>query len=490
MESNEPTQPSGASNPSAASTPPAPRLPRKGEEVEVVVRSLGERGHALAEIGGRTLRLKGAAPGDRVRARVLRRGRRGLEAKLLERLEAGAHAADPRCPHAGTCGGCSFQAVAYPAQLEAKGRWIEEALAGSGLAEKPAVAAVLGMDDPWRYRNKMDFSFASRRWVEESEPEGVDASFALGLHVPGRWDKVLDVYACRIAFPEAETLVNTIRRLAREQGLEPWDVHAASGLLRHLVVRKGFRTGEILVDLVTDALAPERIEPLVAGLLEAHPEVTTVVQGVSSRAAKVALHEQERVHHGSGVIREELAGRTFEISATSFFQTNTEQAERLVGVIAEEAGLREGERLLDLYCGAGTLGLCLAGSSAHELLGFEVIEPAVLDARRNASANGVTNARFEVGDVRDVLVAQAHGELPRPDVVVVDPPRAGLHPDVPPALAALGARRVVYVSCNPRNAVGDLLRLEELGWRTVAARPVDLFPHTPHTECVFTLEPR
>jgi 23S rRNA (uracil1939-C5)-methyltransferase len=477
--------------PSSPEPPATPlRLPRKGEEVEVVVRALGERGHAVAEIAGRTLRLKGAAPGDRVRARVLRRGRRGLEARLLERLEAGPAAADPRCPHAGTCGGCSFQAVAYDAQLEAKRRWIEEALAGGGLARVPEVAPVLGMEEPWHYRNKMDFSFASRRWVEEQEPEGVDASFALGLHVPGRWDKVLDLQACSIAFPEAEGLVHTARRLAREQDLDPWDVHAARGLLRHLVVRKGLRTGEILVDLVTDALAPERVEPFVAGLLEAHPEVTTLVQGVTARAAKVAQHDEERVHHGPGFIREVLAGRTFEISPTSFFQTNTLQAERLVGVVAEEAGLRAGERLLDLYCGAGTLGLCLAGSAEHELLGFEVVEPAVQDARRNARANGVEHARFEVGDVRDVLVAQAHGALPPSEVVVVDPPRAGLHPEVPAALAALGARRVVYVSCNPRQAVGDLLRLEGLGWETVGARPLDLFPHTPHTECVFTLEPR
>lgn len=474
----------------AAGAPGATR-PRKGEELELEIEGLSPLGDAVAtSASGHVVRVAGAAPGDRVRARVIRRGRRGIQAALLEFLERGAGAAEPRCPHAGTCGGCSYQAASYGSQLDAKRRWIQEALQRSGLTHVPEVAPTLGMEHPWAYRNKMDFSFAARRWIEEGEPEGVEASFALGLHVPGRWDKVLDLADCSIAFEEAMPILRTTRAFAREHGLEPWDVHQSAGLLRHLVLRKGVHTGEILVDLVTDALDPARIEPLVAHLLAQHPEITTLIQGVSTRAAKVALHEQEVIHHGTGIIREQLGGRTFEVSATSFFQTNTLQAEQLVEVVRREAQLRPGGVLLDLYCGAGTLGLCLAGSDDHELLGFELVEAAVEDARRNATANGAQAAHFECGDVRDVLAGEASGRLPRPQVVVVDPPRAGLHKDVPTPLAALGAERVVYVSCNPTGAVTDLLALEALGLRVEAAQPVDLFPHTRHVECVYTLVPR
>ena len=469
----------------------AERLPRKGDEVEAQAQGLGPRGHIMGEVQGIPVRIKGCtAPGDRVRVRLLRKGRGVFDGQLLEVLEEGPEHTEPRCSHAGTCGGCSFQGVSYAAQLKAKQEWLEAAIAESDLVVKPEVRAMIGMDDPWHYRNKMDFTFGSRRWIEEHEGEGVVADFGLGLHVPGRWDKVLDIEECSIAFPEAAAILNTTRRLALEQNLDPWDVKEARGLLRHLVVRKGYQTGQILVDLVTETESPERIDPFAAALLEAHPEITTMVQGIQARSAQVAFHEEQRVLHGSGVIEEILAGCTFEISATSFFQTNTPQAEHLVECIREAADLKSGDVLFDLYCGAGTLGLCLAKQQSDvRVLGFETVEAAVEDARRNAEANGILNAEFRVGDVRAILEESAEGTLPQADVILIDPPRAGLHPKVPAQLAALKPRRMVLVSCNPLAAMGDLARLEFLGWRTTQVQLLDLFPHTPHVECVFTLSP-
>ena len=465
-----------------------PPNPRKGDVVELTADDLGPRGHILGCIQGMPVRIKGtAAPGDRVRVRLLRKGRGVFDGQLIEVLDGGPQHTDPPCQHAGTCGGCSFQAVAYSAQLEAKQRWIQTALEESDLVHPPRVELIVGMDDPWHYRNKMDFTFGSRRWIEEHEEEGVVADFGLGLHVPGRWDKVLDISECRIAFPEAQGILNSTRKLAREHNLDPWDVKESRGLLRHLVLRKGFHTGQILVDLVTETESPERIDPLVADLLALHPEVTTLVQGIQARSAKVAFHEEQRVLYGSGIIKEILGGCTFEISPVSFFQTNTVQADRMVECIREAADLKATDVLFDLYCGAGTLGLCLARNSNVRVMGFETVEAAVEDARRNAKANSISNCEFRVGDVRQILADQDSGDLPRPDVLVIDPPRAGLHPKVPAQLAALNPRRMVLVSCNPVGTMADLARLEFLGWRVVHAQPLDLFPHTPHVECVFTL---
>ena len=465
--------------------PPEPRhrRPKPGDLLELEIEGLDPQGRGQGSARGRRVAVWAAAPGARVAARVTRRHRGGIEARLEEVLDPGPHGVPARCPYFGTCGGCSFQTLDYPAQLEELGRSVRGTLAEllSGVEVRP----VVGMADPWHYRNKMDFTFASRRWVESHEPQGVDAGFALGLHVPGRYDKVLDVHSCAIHFAGADALLGTARELALELGLAPWDTRAQRGLLRHLVLRKGLRSGEILVDLVTAREAPAEVEPYAAALLERHPEVTTLVQSVNTRPAAVAVGEWQRVLYGPGVIREELAGLRFTISAGSFFQTNTLGAEELLGIVREEARLTGGEVVHDLYCGAGTLGLALAGD-AREVWGFEAVPAAVADARRNAADNGFAAARFLEGDV---LATLTQG-VPAPDLCVLDPPRAGLHPKVVCAVLRLAPPRLLLVSCSLRAALRDLRHLLAGGYRLRRVRPVDLFPHTPHLECVFTLEHR
>jgi len=287
---------------------------------------------------------------------------------------------------------------------------------------------------------------------------------------------------CRIVFEEAEAILATARALARELGLSAWDTRSQTGLLRHLVLRRSWATGEVLLDLVTSAEAEAELAPWFAGLLARHPEVATAVQTIHTGVAKTALGERTLVRHGPGHISERLGGFEFRLSAKSFFQTNTPQAERLLAVVLEEAALTGAERVLDLYCGVGSLTLPLARRAAH-VSGHELVEEAVLDARATAERNGVANVDFVAGDVARTL---AHGA--RADVVVVDPPRGGLHPDVTAALAAAAPRRLVYVSCNVKSAARDAAKLVEAGFRLVRVRPVDLFPHTPHCECVLTLE--
>jgi len=477
---------------------PSVRLPRYGDRLEVRIERLDERGLGLGVVARGTegeceVRVRGGLPGGTYDVSVVARRRRLVDAKVQAVLAASPDAAPSRCPHfgpnGGPCGGCTFQHLGYAAQLESKRLRVAGALAPV-LGPDVSVEPVVGMAHPWHYRNKLDFTFGARRYrVEGEEPES-DDTFALGLHVPGMWSKVLDVQRCAIAFEGADGVLGTVRALARAAGLLPWDTRQHTGLLRHVVLRRGVRTGETMLVLVTSERAAERVDPLVAGVLAAHPELTTVVQDVNARHATIAVGQEQFVLHGPGTIDEVLLGRRFTLSPHSFFQTNTLQAERLFELVREEARLAPAGVVFDLYCGAGTIGLCLA-DGAGEVVGFESVGAAVADARANAARNGLVGATFVEGDVLESLAAfTAPGAHTRPDVVVLDPPRAGLHHKVVPTVLALDAPRIVYVSCNPESAARDLAALTLGGYRVERVRPVDLFPHTPHVETVITLQRR
>lgn len=460
------------------------RKPRRGDELEVTVERLDARGRARGSFedltGEYTVVLRNGIPGQRARVRVLKRRGNKLDCGVLEVTERAPGEIDARCRLFGLCGGCSFQNLAYPAQLEAKHGLLVDLFRHAGL-DVP-VAEVVGAEDPWRYRNKMDFTFSRRRWVEDHEPEGAPQGFALGLHPSGQFRRVLDVDTCVIQAEPADGILNSARRIAVEQGLDPWHIVEHHGLLRHLVVRCA-STGEILVNVVTSTETPELVPAFAAALIAEHPEITTLVQTTNERTAQTSFGQSELVLHGPGTITEVLHGLEFKLSAGSFFQTNTAQASRLLDVILEEARLEPTDVVHDLYCGAGLIGLACA-PHASSVWGVEVIESAVRDGRANAVANGIENAHFVAGDVSEEL---DRPDVPTPDVIVVDPPRVGLHPKVLAALAETSARRIVYVSCNPRAAAGDVGALVAKGLRLTSIRPVDLFPHTPHVECVLTL---
>ncbi len=471
---------------SSAAPGTAERKPRQGDEFTLSIDAFDVRGHGLARSGPYRFRVQRAAVGSTVRARVLRRRRDEVEAVALAVVDAGPHAARPECAHFRACGGCSFQDLAYAEQLAGKKRLVESALGARGLlAHGIVVEDVVPAPETWRYRNKMEFTFSNRRWIAPGEPEGVDASFALGMHALGLYSKVVDVRVCPIQSEIADRIVDVARAIALERGVSAWDLKVRAGLLRHLVVRRAQRTGEVLVNLVTSADAPEIVEPYAAELASRVPGITTIVQTVNARAATTAIGERERTLLGAGTITEELCGLRFAISAGSFFQTNTLAAERMYQAVLEEAALGTDGVAWDLYCGTGTISLVLA-RGARAVVGFELVASAIRDARANAERNGVANVRFVEGDVLTGLSATS--DLPTPDVLVLDPPRAGLHPRVVPSLASVPARRIVYVSCNPAAAAVDVEAFGRIGWRVARVRPFDQFPHTPHVETVLTLE--
>jgi 23S rRNA (uracil1939-C5)-methyltransferase len=443
------------------------------QELELKIDSLAYGGSGVARANGFVVFVRRGLPGDRVRARVTKVKRNHAEALAIEVVEAGAPRVDAPCKHYPECGGCRFQDLAYEAQAEAKERQVRDALQRIAGLPEPPLEPILPAVEHFHYRNKLEYSFADT-------PEGP----ALGFHRAGRWDEVLEVERCWLTTELGNAIRNTVRDWAREERLQPYDQEAQTGYLRHLVVREGRNTGQALVQLVT---APgERFErERFVEVLRAFPEVRSIHWAVNDSPAEVT-NVPTTVLWGDDAIEEELCGLRFRVRPGAFLQTNTAMAERLYGVALDYAGLSGAETVYDLYCGIGTIGLAMAGR-ALTVWGVEISEESVACALENADLNGITNAAFFAGNVGQALEELRERAGPA-DVVVVDPPRAGLAGKALRRVGRLGAPRLVYVSCNPTTLAGDAKALTgEYGYRLERARPVDMFPHTPHVETVALL---
>ena len=446
---------------------------RPDDELELRIESLAYGGNGVARLNGFVVFVRRGLPGDIVRARVTRVKRNHAEALALEVVEAGAPRVEAPCEHYPACGGCRFQDLAYDSQLEAKAAQVEEALRRIGRVEDPPLEPIVPAESSFHYRNKMEYSFTAT-------PDGP----ALGFHRAGRWDEVLDIRKCWLTTDLGNAIREAVRDWARAQRLEAYDQAEHTGFLRHLVVREGRNTGQTLVQLVT-APGMLDVDSFVASL-ERFPEVRSIHWSVNDRPAEVT-NLPTQLLHGADAIEEELCGLRFRVRPNAFLQTNTAMAERLYELVREFAGLTGEESVYDLYCGIGTIGLTLA-RDALTVWGIEASEESVACALENAELNGIANAAFyagEVGESIDDLSERAGA----PDVAVVDPPRAGLSGKALRRLARLEPKRIVYVSCNPTTLAGNVKELEaEWGYRLIRARPVDMFPHTPHIETVALLE--
>jgi 23S rRNA (uracil1939-C5)-methyltransferase len=433
--------------------------------------------------------VKGGIPGQKVIARIYKKKKGYAEARVQKVLIESPHAVDAVCEHFGTCGGCKMQNLSYDEQLKEKSDQVEDAFRRLGGFQNFKLNNIIAADPVFNYRNKMEFTFSPNRWVLDTEPEGVDKSFAVGLHIPGRWDKILDIKDCHIQ----PILGNKILKVAREvclahPDLKPYDPKTHIGFLRFLMLRFGVNTNQIMVNLVTAYDDLNKLSPLIDALLEQVPEITSMVNNVNTRKADVAFGEFETLVFGEPFIQETMGDLTFEISANSFFQTNTIQGEQLYNEVAKAAGLTEKEIVFDLYCGTGTIGLYLA-KQAKEVYGFEVIRSALEDAEKNAVKNEINNAIFLKANLDTFFKSgQLPRRIPKPDVVIVDPPRAGMHSDMTNYLHKFKAKKIVYVSCNPTTQARDAKVLAEKGYVIKSAVMVDMFPHTPHIETVLLFE--
>lgn len=461
---------------------------RRGDLVELDIEKFADRGKAIAHADGLVVFVKGAVPGDRVRAKVYKRKKSYAEAQTDEVLERSDKRTEPRCFYFGTCGGCTRQHTRYEAQLEAKQESVRGALVHHGGFEDVEVRPVIGAEDIYYYRNKMAFNFSAKRWLTPEEiatKKPFDTDFALGLHPAGTPFKVLDVQECFLQGELSQRLVNATRDFVKEREWRPWDIKKHRGFLRHLIIRTGERTGEVMVNLVTNGRDEERMKAYAEFLQEQFPEVTTLVNTINTGVAQTEYGEATHTVFGPGVIHDAIGGLRFEIAPHAFFQTNTAQAERLYEVARDFAELKPDDLLYDLYCGTGTISLYMA-DGARRVVGAELVNEAVANARANAAANGVANAAFVAGDLMTLFTPAFVEEHGRPDVLIVDPPRAGMHKKVVRQIAELRPERFVYVSCNPQTQARDLKRLGG-AYRIEAVQPVDLFPHTHHVENVVKL---
>ncbi|MFB0515353.1 MAG: 23S rRNA (uracil(1939)-C(5))-methyltransferase RlmD [Candidatus Neomarinimicrobiota bacterium] len=466
---------------------------QKGEILELTIDSLAYGGKGVARHDGFVVFVERALPGQRVRARILKRRKGFAEARLEDVLQPSPHAVEPQCPHFGVCGGCATQNYAYEKQLEQKQAQVGDLFARLGGFTDIAVQPIIGCRETYHYRNKMEFTFSPQPWIIDLEDAGSASSWALGLHVPGRFDKVLDIHECWLQQPVASAVLQRVKSKVEELGLEPYDIKTHTGFLRNLVIRTAGTAPDslqVMVNLVTSREEPQRLKPLADDVVADFPQVVSVVNNVNTRKAAVAYGEWEIVLHGKPTITEDLRGLSFDISANSFFQTNTRQAEVLYGLIQQACALTGEEVVYDLYSGTGTIAITLA-RHAKEAAGFEVVASAVEDAARNAMINEIYNARFFHADLSARYFTtqgqRLRRQLPPPDVIVADPPRAGMHPRLVEEVLALGPRKVVYLSCNPATQVRDVRRLCDGGYRLTALQPVDMFPHTPHVENICLL---
>jgi 23S rRNA (uracil1939-C5)-methyltransferase len=440
--------------------------PRRGEQIDVTIESLAFGGAGVARLNGYVVFVSDAVPGDRVTAEVVKSKRAYAEARAVEVLEPSADRAERRADHPGA----PWQILPYHRQLEAKQAQVDDALTRIGQLRDYELEPIIPARQQWRYRNKLEYSF------------GTDASGRLicGFHVPGRWDQIVEVTDCLLASEAANAARERLVQWCRAEGLAAYDRRSGDGVLRNLVVRESRSTGQLQLRLVASGGSIDR-----DGLARAAQPCEGLLLTVLDAVAEVTRGGTTELLAGSDRLEEQLGGMRLQISAEAFFQTNTEMAEVLYAQATDYAELRGTERVYDLYCGIGTIALMLAPRVA-EVWGLEIVEEAIADAIANARLNEVTNSRFFAGDVRLALreLVQKAG---RPDVVVVDPPRAGLSQKVVRRIIEAGPQRVVYVSCNPTTLAPNAAQLVEAGYRLTRVRPVDMFPQTPHIECVAQL---
>lgn len=465
--------------------------PERGSQIELLTESFAFEGKAVARReDGYVIFIEGALANESVRAEIMKAKGNFADAKLLEVLKPSRDRREAICVDFGICGGCSLLHMKYDAQLFWKKQQVREIFQRIGKLPDPPVLDTLGFPDgEYHYRNKMEFSFSEERWLlpEEIASGDVVDRFALGLHVRGRYDRVIDTTFCHIANATANRILDATRLFVRENNLRVYDADKLpEGLLRFLVIRNSHATGEIMVNFVTSAYDKEIMQSFAELLKKAVPEVTTLINNINSKRAQIAVGEKEFVIFGSGVISDTIGNASYRISANSFFQTNTVQAERLYQVGVDFADLRKDDILWDLYCGAGTITL-FAASKVKSVLGIELAESSIADAHANAKSNNISNVEFVSSDLRKALLSpDLLSKYGKPDVLIIDPPRSGMHADVVREILELAPERISYISCNPATQARDIEMMSDK-YSVEALQPVDMFPQTWHIECVAKL---
>ena len=456
---------------------------KKGQQIEAEISGIAFGGKGLVRINGMAIFVDQAVPGDIALIRINRKKKNYAEAHVVELMEASSHRIKPPCVYSGFCGGCKWQFLEYEIQLKYKRQHVQESLQHIGQLKDVKVHPTVPSPQIFGYRNKMEFTCTDRRWLtpdEMQQPE-IDKGFGIGLHVPGTFFKVFDTKRCLLQPDLGNDLLDDVRQFIISSKLPAYGLRSHQGFWRFLMLRHSVAFDRWMVNIVTAADDRQVLQPLANGLMQTYPVVTAVVNNITARKAGVTTGESEITMAGDSAIIDKIGSFEFEISANSFFQTNTPGAAKLYDTVKRYAELSGSETVLDLYSGTGTIPILLSDNT-REVIGLEMAPSAVADAENNCRHNQVENCRFVSGDIRETLPTISC----RPDVLIIDPPRAGMHKDVAKQVLALLPERIVYVSCNPATLARDLVLLKE-AYQVQEVQPVDLFPHTYHIESVAKL---
>ncbi len=458
------------------------------------IESLAFGGKGVAHLNGFTVFVERALPGQKVKAQISKKKSNYAEAFVVERVSPSPLEVEPRCKYFGTCGGCLLQNLKYEEQLLQKQRQVRENLEHIGGFRGIDVSPTIPSPGVYFYRNKMEFTFADHRWLLKEEIDSgqdINRNFAVGLHVPGAYNKVLDIEQCYLLSERGNFILNTIREFARDSGLRPYTTKDHSGYWRFVVIRESKKLNQVMVNLVTaeNSRGEKKVVELGKLLNQQYPFITTCIHNINKKKAQIAFGDEERIIFGPGFIEEKLGETRYRISANSFFQTNTLQAETMYQLIREWGQFREDDVVYDLYSGAGGIALYIA-PDVKRVIGFELVSQAIADAGINCVLNNIDNCDFIEGDLKDQLthsteITEKYGD---PSMVIIDPPRSGLHPKLPERILQLNPERIIYVSCNPATLARDLKLICNLEFQPVKVQPIDMFPNTAHCETVVLLE--
>ncbi len=460
---------------------------------KVTITGVAAEGKAIVKIDDLVVFVPYVVPGDVVDLQVKRKKNKYAEAEAVHFHEYSSLRAKPFCEHYGVCGGCKWQVLPYSEQIKYKQQQVEDNLRRIGKIELPEVSPILGSEKTELYRNKLEFTFSNKRWLtyeEVKQDVKYDQMNAVGFHIPGAFDKVLAIEKCWLQDDIANRLRNAIRDYAYEHNYSFINLRNHEGMLRNMIVRTS-STGELMLILICKIENDEEMKlfkQLLQYVADSFPEITSLLYVVNNKCNDTINDLDVHVFKGNDHIFEEMEGLRFKIGPKSFYQTNSEQAYNLYKITRNFAGLTGNELVYDLYTGTGTIANFVA-SKARQVIGIEYVPEAIEDAKVNAGINGINNALFFAGDMKDMLTQEFINEYGRPDVIITDPPRAGMHQDVVDVILFAEPQRIVYVSCNPATQARDLQLLDPK-YKVTAVQPVDMFPHTHHVENVVLLERR
>lgn len=455
---------------------------------KVKITDIGAEGNALARVDNLVVFVPMLIPGDIVDLRVIKKRRKYLEGKVVKFHEYSKDRITPRCIHFGVCGGCKWQHLPYRLQLQYKERQAIDALKRIGKIELPLIDPILGSSDEFLYRNKLEYTFSDRRWLTDEEirsDNDFEKEDALGFHIPGLFDKVLDINECHLQPEPSNSIRNSIRRYAHKKGLTFFNLREQRGFLRNLVIRNSL-DGKVMVIVVFFHDEEERRNGLLDHIAMEFPQVTSLFYIINSKKNDSLTDQDPILYKGVDHLVEEMDGLKFRIGPKSFYQTNTKQALELYRIVIKYAGLSGKETVYDLYTGTGTIANFVA-PYAGKVIGIEYVEEAVKDAENNSRINNISNTSFFSGDMKDILNEQFMILNGKPDVIITDPPRAGMHEDVVKTILSTAPDKIVYISCNPSTQARDVSLLSE-NYTVTRMQPVDMFPHTHHVENVILLE--